>query len=604
MLEPNSRALLHDALRPPYEFELDIAVGTTYSLDLIAMLSTPVAFALFDLDSADLANDAAGLEILESVRRYADRITVFTMAGQVSVPPAYRSVLVYCEKSVVQVRRPAAHRVFHPKVWVLRFVNRASGALRHRVLVLSRNLTYDRSWDVAVRIDEAESDSGVACGASLAGFVRSLPTLAIERMTGERLDQIGDLASTVESCRFEIPKPFTDMEFVPLGLGQSPWPFPEAADRSLVISPFLSAEALARLQESTSHLQVVSRAEELDALPASQVPREAFVLSPYADSTDEAEGSLLRGLHAKAYIFEDAKRTTWWLGSANATSAAFHGNAEMLVRLEGSTHSVGIRRLLAPGEAEPTLRSLLEEYSRATDAPVDGVVNSSSVEEEFLIDLATAGLRMVVGAVEIGSEQRETYPLTIETDAQIPPELTVRVRPLSLPATGESRTLTAGSPVVWSSVSLQSITPYVVVEIEGATAGNRVQRIVLANLMGAPAHRRDAVLAQAISDQAGFLRYLLLLLADGGFDSGTLQELARGLTQGDWKTRDWGTIPLLESLLRTLSRNPAGLVHVSRLLEDLRRTEEGSKLIPPEFQATWAPIAEILAELLASEDAS
>jgi hypothetical protein len=108
-------------------------------------------------------------------------------------------------------------------------------------------------------------------------------------------------------------------------------------------------------------------------------------------------------------------------------------------------------------------------------------------------------------------------------------------------------------------------------------------------------------LAQIIADQAGFLRYLLLLLADGGFDQGTLQELARGLTGGEWKAREWGAIPLLESLLRTLSRNPAGLLHVNRLLEDLRQTEEGSTLIPTEFQATWEPISAILTELLSTE---
>jgi hypothetical protein len=601
VLEPNTRTLLHDALRPPDGFELDTAVGTTYSLDLIAMLSTPVSFALFDLDTADVSADSAGLEILESVRRYADRITVFTMAGQVSVPAAYRSVLVYCENSIIQVRRPREHRVFHPKVWVLRFRDPSTGDFRHRVLVLSRNLTYDRSWDISLRVDEADGESGVACAGPLSEFLRELPSLSTEQMSAERFEQIESLATSLEDCRLEVPRPFVDMEFLPIGITSSKWPFPEFSERTLVISPFLSGSVLSRIQESTKRLQVVSRPEELDALPVAQLPDEALVLSPYADSPDESDSATLRGLHAKVYVMESGKRTQWWLGSANATTAAFHGNAEMLVRLEGSTNSVGISGLLAPSTAEPSLRSILEEYVRDSDAPSDGEVEPRSVEEELLIDIAVGGLRVKVGAAQKDPNERDIYPVSIETDVIIPSVLQVSVRPLSLPAHGELRPLRVDMPASWSGLSLQSITPYVVVQIQGDRAADRIQRIVLATLIDAPAHRREVVLAQIIADQAGFLRYLLLLLADGGFDQGTLQELARGLTGGEWKAREWGAIPLLESLLRTLSRNPAGLLHVNRLLEDLRQTEEGSTLIPTEFQATWEPISAILTELLSTE---
>ena len=44
MLEPEERSLLFDALRPPLGYQLDTAVGTTYSLDLLALATVPVAF--------------------------------------------------------------------------------------------------------------------------------------------------------------------------------------------------------------------------------------------------------------------------------------------------------------------------------------------------------------------------------------------------------------------------------------------------------------------------------------------------------------------------------------------------------------------------------
>ena len=51
--------------------------------------------------------------------------------------------------------------VFHPKFWLLRYLPQDSGGpARYRLLVLSRNLTYDRSWDTMLRLDaslDAES---------------------------------------------------------------------------------------------------------------------------------------------------------------------------------------------------------------------------------------------------------------------------------------------------------------------------------------------------------------------------------------------------------------------------------------------------------------
>ena len=45
MLEPEGRQPLLDALKPPPGFVLDRAVGTSYSLDLLALLTAPLAFA-------------------------------------------------------------------------------------------------------------------------------------------------------------------------------------------------------------------------------------------------------------------------------------------------------------------------------------------------------------------------------------------------------------------------------------------------------------------------------------------------------------------------------------------------------------------------------
>ena len=49
-------------------------------------------------------------------------------------------------------------------------------------------------------------------------------------------------------------------------------------------------------------------------------------------------------------------------------------------------------------------------------------------------------------------------------------------------------------------------------------------------------------------------------------------------------------IPLLEALMRALSRNPEQLDRIARLVDDLRRTEQGARLLPEGFDSVWEPI--------------
>ncbi len=41
---------------------------------------------------------------------------------------------------------------FHPKFWLLKYLS-DQGEILYRIIILSRNLTFDRSWDLAVSLD-------------------------------------------------------------------------------------------------------------------------------------------------------------------------------------------------------------------------------------------------------------------------------------------------------------------------------------------------------------------------------------------------------------------------------------------------------------------
>ncbi len=177
MLEPRARRLLLDALRPPDGYALGHAVGTTYSLDLLALLVAPLAFSMFEVD--DDEGRADPLALFAALRRHAGRVTLFCEAGRIAVPARSQPLFGYLEEAVYEATAPASDRAFHPKVWVLRFVA-DNGPVKYRVLCLSRNLTFDRSWDTALALDGELTDrkTGIALNRPLSDFIAALPSLA------------------------------------------------------------------------------------------------------------------------------------------------------------------------------------------------------------------------------------------------------------------------------------------------------------------------------------------------------------------------------------------------------------------------------------------
>ena len=110
MLAPDNRALLLDALRPPPGCSLDRAVATTFALDLETALMVPLALAGFQL-----VDDPDPVEIMEALRRMSERLDIFCQAGVISAASWRSDLVALLEKSIHEVRRPRAGRIFHPK---------------------------------------------------------------------------------------------------------------------------------------------------------------------------------------------------------------------------------------------------------------------------------------------------------------------------------------------------------------------------------------------------------------------------------------------------------------------------------------------------------
>ncbi len=212
MLDPQTREHIFGLLRPPDEYQLDRAIGTTFSLDLLTLLTVPLAFTFFG-SAADSDNTVYDpLALLDGVRRYAERILIFCQAGQIIVPKNNQQLFHYLEDRVFQLVSPYYEQaVFHPKVWLLRYAPIAKNyAIRYRLLVLSRNLTFDRSWDTALSLDGVLSDRQYAYSRNhpLADFFAALPEMWVQKgsFPDREAKIVRQLQEEVRRVEISLPK--------------------------------------------------------------------------------------------------------------------------------------------------------------------------------------------------------------------------------------------------------------------------------------------------------------------------------------------------------------------------------------------------------------
>jgi hypothetical protein len=258
MLNPNERQLYLEALKPPAEYSLDRGIAATYSLDLLTLLIVPLSLVLYDYGGEDDLKDQT--KMLEALQRTSERLTIYCQRGRISVPRINSLLYSYLEKTVVEVNTP---NTFHPKTWLLRFTAKEQSAV-YRFICLSRNLTFDQSWDTLLVLDGELQNSIQSGNKPLLDYINSLQNLA-----GKSEQKVEEILEELGRVRFEAPPEFKkQIRFWPLGIdGHRKNPLLQSADRLLVVSPFVSDRLLADVvKKSDAESYLISRLESLDNL--------------------------------------------------------------------------------------------------------------------------------------------------------------------------------------------------------------------------------------------------------------------------------------------------------------------------------------------------
>src|SRR5690606_836589 len=495
--------------------------ATTFTLDLAAALVPPLAFAQFRAGST--TDDIA---MMEAVQSSADRFDIFCQAGKMNVPRRVSDLVAFLEHVVREVRHPRPGRLFHPKLWLLRYSGGDDWNDTYRLLCLTRNLTLDRSHDIILRLDGERVGRRLAANRPLAELIRTLPNLTVKPLPHQRESRLEELAGQIRRVEWDRPDHVNEVLFHVLGLPGFRARPDFSGYRHLVVSPFCTNGGLGYVAPDSPDVTVVSRSMELDRLSSETVQAvTTYVVNPLArldepgtDSEDASDQPPPTELHAKLYVAERARRAHVFIGSANATDAAFGGNVEFLVELVGGATKLGVDTYL--GSKAP-FATLLEPYEATGGPPSD-----PGDEERWKLEQALAAVAEVGYEATVTSDGID-YAVTVTSEKPLtyPPAFELRMELLTRPGQSFPQTPETAAKATFTGLPLADVTPFVVLRMS-SPSGFSARTVVRAELFGDPAGRLDAIVARQLDTTEKFLQFVALLLG-----LGAAPELSAGVAE-------------------------------------------------------------------------
>ena len=584
----NARSLYTSALTPPPGMIFHEAIAATFSLDLFFLLEAHVHLARM---SAAGETEPDQLSMLKAIKSCSKRITVYVQQGRIQAPGKPNILFGLLDKTLVQVKAPGGG-VFHPKVWAIRFTSqaqngRAKGNPLYRLLVLSKNMTADQSWDISLLL-EGQKMAGRGkpkqnMRLPLNHFFKSLPGLAAGTMEPDRKKRTLDFAEELLSVEWEAPDGFYKDELACYLPGFPKMEFewePPQANRLAVVSPFCKRRALEHLTKGLPKNKpadaLISRPDTLAALNEKTLERFSSCrhLAERAETgdggDDEAEQPRATGLHAKIYIFELPRgRIHVVLGSANATDAALEAkkNIEILVELVGPKRNPKVGGL-DDFLGEDGLGKYLVDFDKTLKPEVD----AAKQEAEKHIEAARASIS--AAGLEIKCAPGAKDDLWVLTLAGKIPKLegitSAHAWPASVPRNNAVSLLGGEDPgLKLGEFPAASVTGLIAFKLKTRHKDVTAEFVLNLPVTGLLPETRDSAITQTvISDRDKFIRYLRLSL--GGEIGPAPPGESTAPRQGPPRAKYGKDIPgLLEDLTRAFCRHKEKLEEISELIREL-----------------------------------
>ena len=598
MLTPNKcRIDYGEQLIAPEGFELSQAIASTYSLDLNTLLTVPIAMCFGQTLEGPIEQQRIAL--LDALGQLKNKLTVLYQQGNIKVPDQYNSLYGLLEPSLVPVVPDAgelnsAFSSFHPKVWLIRFTAKDDvERVKYRLIVLSRNLTFDRSWDLATVLDGDLQKPRKAHNKGLLSFFNEL--VSVSKKQGHQLAIDADELMRV---RWHMPEGVNGVEFLstvlsPNNVRQKPLKFAtDGNNRLLVMSPFIrGGKSIAALDWLASQVPnkkcyLFSRGEELNIAGQEALKKwHCFGLNEQVidgEEMEEMEQSLFSendlNLHAKLFVMDEFNgNTSWHLGSANATVAAIGSadakprNSEFMLKMTGDIKTLGVGFLLKQ-LTDVSNNGLFVKHSFSNDQVVDPD-NENGALRNLSFELINT-----TWCLEVDLAVNGLFQLIMRTNKL--PDLNGFDVVVSTLAFEQFQSIS--EEITWQNLKLTQVSALVRFDIK--KDGEVVDRLVtqLPLIFNCDVNRNKAIVNDLVQTQSQFIHYLSMML--------DIQPNKVGLyepSQSPGSSSEEGNMfqeesVIFEKLMKAAATHPDLLKRIDTLQQQLDPI-----VIPDDFKSLW-----------------
>lgn len=585
-LNNRDRSSYLDALKADLGYSVEYILGTTYSLELDTVLMSSLSLCLNHSEDISL-QIADPIALLEGCRRLSEKSIILFESGQIHQPKKYNQLYYFIEQSLYSAKTPKGG-VFHPKVWFIKYKNE-SNETKYRFICLSRNITFDTSWDFAFVVNGDEGSVQSEEGRQLSRFFAELQP---EKLKEDQKLIYAQALEDIKRVHFDVPNKM-EMSFHPLGLKRSEVPFYASAyDKQCIVSPFLRRK-FEKDQLAKENI-LISSSYELHKMDDESKKRfkEILVINDALFDFKTNENDSVKDLndvgsdlHAKMYFLEKGKNTELFLGSANATDAAFNQNVEFLVRLKGKTEQIGIDQFLNSDE-DFGFRTILKEYEKGNLTEKE--LNQEDFDEQvFKVKKALFASALRYEFTEDNNNFHITLKFSPSPDWQKllkTQDFTVKVNLLSNPI----KALDLTEETVFSGLSLGDLTSLFCFSV--SIAGFEQPPVTFTQKIDGtefPKKRSDHVIRSSIDSMDKFIRFLYFILHGGEVTVEALSDLLDKSSQKG-QGNSYLQIPLFEEILKSLARTPDKLIYIDKVIEGLKDAEV--KVIPDSFLELWGNV--------------
>lgn len=403
---------------------------------------------------------------------------------------------------------------------------------KYRFVVMSRNLTFDRSWDISFAMDSSKNVRQKKKTQPICDFLDYLVMNVhnTSNNAGKKRNLIRGLCADIKDVSFSLDSKIfgEDFEVLPLGIGKNAYRMQEdilfckergnansTFNELVVMSPFLSESVIADFNLTDRALSdckrtLVTRRSELGKLKASDVDNFTIyalkdeIIDGEEEISDELADKKKQDIHAKIYLRRKYSDVDLYLGSMNASYSAINKNVEMMLWLGTKNMYLNGDKFLEDIFCGPVgdAKNPFEQVTVA-DAVLETESDNRNLLEQKIKDLCRVKRQAVISE---DNENAGKYKIEVEFSG-IESDSEVTVSPFN-----SKQEQTLSEHIEFSELEILQLSEFY--EITARSGDDTIRRIIMIPTSGFPDDRESAAVNSVVKDRASFVEYIAFVLGD------------------------------------------------------------------------------------------